>query len=260
MEPSANWDDRTVRLLGAGAVDSLGRSRVLVVGVGGVGGYAAEMLARAGVGHLTLVDADAVEATNLNRQIIATRSALGRPKVEVFAERFADINPLASIDAVHDFLTVDNLESIMARGYDFVIDAIDTVAPKVALLSHCLRRRIPVISSMGAGGRTDPTKVRYMDLWDTRDDGLARAVRQRFKKEGLRRPLTVVASTEPPHTASIVEVGTRNKRTSYGTLATIPSLFGIYLANHVILRLASPPRPTATDNTENGENTENTEN
>ncbi|MDE5876388.1 MAG: tRNA threonylcarbamoyladenosine dehydratase [Muribaculaceae bacterium] len=235
---SLRWDDRTVRLLGSEAVGRLANARMLVVGVGGVGGYAAEMLVRAGVGHLCLIDADNVDITNVNRQLIATLPVVGQPKVNLLAERFRNINPKITVEALQEFVTPDNVNIILDSGFDFVLDAIDTVAPKVALLSHCLRHNIPVISSMGAGGRTDPTKVGYADLWETREDGLARAVRQRLRKAGLRRSLKVVASSEVPHTASLVEVNTANKRTSYGTLATIPALFGIFMANYAIMRTA----------------------
>lgn len=146
---SERWDDRTRLLLGDEAVSRLASARVFVAGVGGVGGYAAEMLARSGVGNLTLVDADSVSLTNLNRQLIALRNDLGKPKVDLFAERFREINPDINILSVRDFITPDNAGGMLDAGYDFVIDAIDTVAPKVALISHCLRNRIPVISSMG---------------------------------------------------------------------------------------------------------------
>lgn len=232
------WDDRTRLLLGDEAVSRLASARVFVAGVGGVGGYAAEMLARSGVGNLTLVDADSVSLTNLNRQLIALRNDLGKPKVDLFAERFREINPDINILSVRDFITPDNAGGMLDAGYDFVIDAIDTVAPKVALISHCLRNRIPVISSMGAGGRVDPTKIGYSDLWETREDGLARAVRQRLRKAGLRRPLRVVSSTEVPRAASVIELDERNKRSSYGTIAPIPSMFGILLASHVINSLS----------------------
>lgn len=234
-----NWDNRTRRLLGDEGADRLAAASVLVVGVGGVGGYAAEMLARSGVGALTLIDADNVAPSNINRQLIATHSTIGQPKVVLFAERFHDINPSATISAIKDFLTPENVEeTVLGSHFDYVIDAIDTVAPKVALLECCLRHGIPVISSMGAGGRIDPTKVGYFDLWETREDGLARAVRTRMKKDGVRRKLKVVASTEKPRSHSLLEVEAVNKRTSYGTIATIPALFGIFLANHVIIHLA----------------------
>ena len=236
------WDARTRLLLGDDAVSRLALARVFVAGVGGVGGYAAEMLARSGVGNLTLVDADSVSVTNLNRQLIALRSDLGKPKVELFAERFREINPDINILPVCDFITPDNVGEMLEAGYDYVIDAIDTVVPKVALISHCLRNRIPVISSMGAGGRVDPTKIGYSDLWETREDGLARAVRQRLKKTGLRRPLRVVSSTEAPRAASVKELDERNKRSSYGTISPIPSMFGILLASHVINNLSRNSR------------------
>lgn len=234
-----NWNDRTLRLLGREAADKLRDASVLVVGVGGVGGYAAEMLARTGVGHLTLIDADAVAESNINRQLIATHSTVGESKVVLFAERFHDINPEAEINVIMDFLTADNLITVFDKNrFDYVIDAIDTVSPKVALISHCLLKGIPIISSMGAGGRLDPTKIGYFDLWDTREDGLARAVRQKLKAASLRRPLKVVASTEKPSSRSLVEVESLNKRTSYGTIASIPAIFGIFLANHVIRKIS----------------------
>lgn len=229
-----SWDDRTFTLIGEDAMARLSRARVLVVGVGGVGGYAAEMLLRSGVGYLTLVDADEVALTNLNRQIIATLPDIGKPKVELFAGRFAAINPGAEINPVQEFLTADNVAPLLDSGFDYVVDCIDTVAPKVALIMECWQRHLPVISSMGAGGRVDPTKCGYFDLWETREDGLARAVRQRLKKSGMRRPLKVVASTEAPRSASLVMVESTNKRSSYGTLASIPAIFGILLANHVL--------------------------
>lgn len=228
-------DNRTRRLLGDDRFKLLQKASVLVVGVGGVGGYAAEMLARTGVGNLTLIDADDVAESNINRQLIATIPTIGEPKVILFAERFHEINPDAHINAIKDFLTPENINEIFSGNqFDYVIDAIDTVAPKVALIEHCLRHKIPVISSMGAGGRVDPTKIGYFDLWETRDDGLAKAVRRKMKNDGVRHSLKVVASTETPRSHSLIEVESLNKRTSYGTIATIPAIFGIFLANHVI--------------------------
>lgn len=236
MAPPA-WDDRTVRLTGAEGAARLRAARVLVVGLGGVGGYAAEILARTGVGDLTLIDADCVETTNLNRQIIATRDTIGQPKAMLFAERFHSVNPEARIHAIRDFVTPENAAGLAAVGYDFIVDAIDTVAPKTALLAECLLRKTPVISSMGAGGRLDPSRCGYFDLWETREDGLARAVRQRLKKLGLRRRLPVVASTEAPRQASLIEAPGQNKRTSYGTVAAVPAVFGILLGSYVINKL-----------------------
>lgn len=236
---SSAWDERTVRLIGAEGAARLRAARVLVVGLGGVGGYAAEMLARTGVGDLTLIDADCVETTNLNRQIIATRDTIGQPKAMLFAERFHSVNPETHINAIRDFVTPGNAEGLAAGGFDFIVDAIDTVAPKTALLAECLRQKTPVISSMGAGGRLDPSRCGYFDLWETREDGLARAVRQRLKKLGLRRHLPVVASTEAPRQASLIETPGQNKRTSYGTVAAVPAVFGILLGSYVINKLLS---------------------
>lgn len=214
----------------------LSAARVLVVGVGGVGGYAAEMLARSGVGHITIIDADEVGVTNLNRQIIALTSTLGHPKVEVMKQRIAEINPTCSVDAVSEYLDVDNVSGLLDTGnFDFVADCIDTIAPKVALLDECVRRRLKVVSSMGAGGRIDPSAVRYADLWETSQDGLARAVRERFKKMGRKPRIRVVWSNEAPRKASLVEENLMpGKRTSFGTLATVPSVFGIYIASYII--------------------------
>lgn len=232
------WDDRTLRLLGNEAAARLREASVLVVGVGGVGGYAAEMLARSGVGKLSIIDADDVALSNINRQLIALNSTVGMSKVSLFAERFADINPEIQVNAIKDFLSPENVAGILsAHSFDYVIDAIDTVSPKVSLLSYCLLNGIPVISSMGAGGRVDPTKIGYFDIWETREDGLAKAVRQKFKRMGLRRSLRVVASTEKPCSYSLIEVDTANKRTSYGTIASIPAIFGILLANHVVRKI-----------------------
>lgn len=222
--------DRTLALTGGDALNRLRDSRVLIVGLGGVGGYAAEMLARIGVGYLRVVDADAVAPSNLNRQIIALHSTVGLPKADLIHSRIADINPEAEVDSRNEFVTPENAGDYL-DGIDLVIDAIDTVAPKVALIAECMRRRQPILSAMGAGGRMDPSKVIYCDLWETRDDGLARAVRQRLKKLGLRRPLRCVASTELPAKGALIEEeGLRNKRTSPGSSPFVPPVFGIFLA------------------------------
>lgn len=236
---SEDRDSRTLALIGEEALSQLHAARVLVVGVGGVGGYAVEMLARTGVGHLTLIDADCVALSNLNRQLIALESTIGQPKTGLFASRILDINPDIEVDARPEFLQACAVATILDEGYDFVLDCIDTVAPKVALIAECLRRNIPLISSMGAGGRTDVSKVTYSDLWETREDGLARAVRQRLKKMGLRRRLTVVCSTEAPRPGSLLSDERENKRSSYGTTACVPATFGIFMASHALNRLTS---------------------
>lgn len=238
------WESRTASLLGDEAVERLASAHVVVVGVGGVGGYAVEILARSGVGRLTLIDADRVAVSNINRQLIATAENVGKEKTALFAARIRAINPEAKVEAVCEFLTPDNMESLVSADADFVIDAIDTVAPKVALIAMCLGRGQKIVSSMGAGGRLDPSKVRYADIFDTREDGLARAVRQRLKKMGIRKRLQVVTSDETPRSYAVIPLEERNKRSSFGTTATIPAIFGIYLANHVVVKLSKVTEST----------------
>lgn len=237
MEMGEGWDSRTATLLGPERMDLLRSARVFVAGVGGVGGYAAEILARSGVGHITLVDADCVAVSNINRQLIADTTTVGLSKVELFAERFRAINPDILIVPIRDFITPDNVGKLLAPGYDCVIDAIDTVAPKIALIEYCMRHDICIFSSMGAGGRINPADIGYFDISETREDGLARVVRQRLRKAGIKGGLTVVASTERPDQHAAIRVEERNKRSSFGTIASIPAIFGIYLANRAILRL-----------------------
>ncbi len=232
------WASRTIALIGEDAFTRLSRARVLVVGVGGVGGYAAEMLVRSGIGNITIVDSDTVADSNINRQLVALGSTVGMKKTTLFAERIKDINPGCNVEALDIFLSEENIGQILDSGFDYVIDAIDTIAPKCGLILGCKNRGIPVISSMGAGGRLDPSRVIYSDLWQTREDGLARAVRQRFKKAGVHPSVRVVCSTEAPRRGSVVMAEGRNKLTSAGTLASVPAVFGIYLANHVILKIS----------------------
>lgn len=242
------WDSRTRRLLGDEAVRRLHEAKVIVVGTGGVGGYAVEMLARCGIGCIGIMDADTVAISNLNRQLIALRPDIGVSKVALFARRIADINPDTRVCAYEEYLTPDRVPSLLTDDngqplYDVVIDAIDTVAPKVALIAFCQTHRLPVFSSMGAGGRLDPSKIEMTDLWKTAGDGLARAVRQGLKKLGIHRPLRVVASSEVPRSHSVVMLNQANKRSSYGTLATIPSVFGIYLASAAIDTILKRQKP-----------------
>lgn len=234
----AEWEERTCQLLGHNAIDKLKRATVFVAGVGGVGGYAVEVLARSGIGHLIIADADAVSPTNINRQIIALQSTIGYEKTRLWHDRIKDINPGAEVREIPEFLTPDNIPALLdTHRPDFVIDAIDTVAPKCALIQTCYLRHIPLISSMGAGGRLDPARVHYGRLSATVEDGLARAVRNRLKSCLDISRIRVVWSDEAPRKAAILNVDTPNKRTTFGTLATIPAIFGLYLANHVILRL-----------------------
>ena len=215
-------------------------AHVLVVGTGGVGAYAAEMLCRAGVGHLTLVDADTVSPSNINRQLPALHSTLGRSKVSVLAERFRDINPEVQLTLREEYLTPESVDALLdAAPYAYVIDAIDTIQPKVALLAACIRRRQLVIASMGAGAKTDITAIQYADLWQTYHCGLSKSVRNGLARAGLRgRKLPVVFCTQQADRNALLTVeGERNKKTTAGTVSFMPATFGNYLAAWVLNHL-----------------------
>ena len=215
-------------------------AHVLVVGTGGVGAYAAEMLCRAGVGHLTLVDADTVSPSNINRQLPALHSTLGRSKVSVLAERFRDINPEVQLTLREEYLTPESVDALLdAAPYAYVIDAIDTIQPKVALLAACIRRRQPVIASMGAGAKTDITAIQYADLWQTYHCGLSKSVRNGLARAGLRGcKLPVVFCTQQADRNALLTVeGERNKKTTTGTVSFMPDTFGNYLAAWVLNHL-----------------------
>ena len=243
------WTDRTELLLGREKMQRLRNAHVLVVGVGGVGAYAAEMLCRAGVGEMTIIDADTVNPTNINRQLPATHSTIGQPKVEVLAQRFRDINPNIKLHALPVYLKEEDVSnllfgnsnyqlSIVNCQFDFIVDAIDTIAPKCTLISEALRRGIPIISSMGAGAKSDITQIHFADLWDTYHCGLAKAVRTRLKKEGLRRSLPVVFSTEQANRDAVITIeGEQNKKSTTGTVSYMPAVFGCYLAEYVIRKI-----------------------
>ena len=238
------WMERTALLMGEEKMERIRRAHVLVVGAGGVGAYAAEMLVRAGVGRLTLWDADRVQPSNINRQLPALHSTIGLDKVAVMQQRIADINPEAKVEALKMFITPDSVNRLLEAKPDFVIDAIDSISPKVALIEHCLREGINIISSMGAGGRLDPTAVRYADISQTHNDGLARVVRTRLRKDGFHKGLTVVWSEEPSTEASLIFTDGELpcKRSSYGTVSYLPCIFGCMLAAHAINKLKKNDR------------------
>lgn len=240
METGETWDSRTRRLIGDAAADRLAGATVFVAGLGGVGGYVVEILARSGVGKLIIADADTVGLSNLNRQLIATRQTVGLPKTELWSKRLQSINPELEINAIPMFLTPENIPVILDDSRpDYVADAIDTVAPKCALIAESMMRDLPLISSMGAGGRLNPEMVRYGMLSDTSYDGLARTLRTRLRKANLNiNKIQVVWSAEMPERRAIIDLDERNKKSSFGTLATVPALFGIFMANKIIRDIA----------------------
>lgn len=234
-----NWLQRTELLLGEERLTRLRQAHVLVVGTGGVGAYAAEMICRAGVGRLTLVDADTVQPTNINRQLPALHSTLGREKVTVLAERFRDINPDLELTVRAEYLKDEAIPALLdSARFDFIVDAIDTISPKCFLISEAWKRHIPIVSSMGAGAKRDLTKIRFADLWDTYHCGLSKAVRKRLQKMGPKRKLPVVFSTEQADPGAVLLTeNEQNKKSTAGTVSYMPAVFGCYLAQYVIEHL-----------------------
>lgn len=234
-----DWKQRTRLLLGEEKMERLQQAHVLVVGLGGVGAYAAEMICRAGVGRMTIVDADTVQPTNINRQLPALHSTMGREKAEVLAARFKDINSDIQLTVLPVFLKDDNIPELLdAARYDFVVDAIDTLAPKCYLIAEALKRHIKIVSSMGAGAKSDITQIRFADIWDTYHCGLSKAVRKRLQKLGIKRKLPVVFSTEQADPkAVLLTEDEQNKKSTCGTVSYMPAVFGCYLAEYVIKRL-----------------------
>ena len=232
--------NRTAMLVGEEGMERLRRARVAVFGLGGVGSYVAETLARLPVGHLLLVDRDTVQPSNLNRQLPATVDTLGLPKAAVVAERLKSVNPELDIDARNEELRVMNIDSFLdGAGYDYVVDAVDMVVSKVALLAYCYRQKIPLVSSMGAARRLDPARVKVADIAKTRDCPLARDVRKRLRKLGIHKGITVVYSDEEPLLPSGVkaleEGGAPDGRGPIsGSISYMPAMFGVHCAAVVV--------------------------
>ena len=236
----ANWCERTQLLYGAEAVEKLNKSHVLIVGLGGVGAYAAELICRAGVGRMTIVDADTVMPSNINRQLPALHSTIGRDKADVVADRLRDINPEIQLEVRKEFIRDEKITELLdAANYDFLVDAIDSVSPKVYLLFHAFQREIPTISSMGAGAKVDPTTVKLADISKTSPCALARVVRKRLKTLKVHKGIQTVFSTELPDKNAVLEVDEQCKRSTTGTVSYMPAIFGCMLASHAIKTLAN---------------------
>ncbi len=223
-------------LLGGAAMDKLRCSHVAVIGLGGVGSYAAEALARSGIGELTLCDYDTVSNTNLNRQLGALHSTLGRSKAEVLTERAIDINPDIRAHSLRLRYEADSRESFFSGGYDYIIDAIDLVSCKLDLIQTALSRCIPIVSSMGTGNRTDPSKLRIGDIRASQGDPLARVIRKELRRRDIIHH-TVLWSTEPPRKPIPLEEPPPGRRSQPASLAWVPSCAGLMLAGYVITTL-----------------------
>jgi len=230
-----DWQSRTELLLGEKALDMLRHSHVLVAGLGGVGAYVTEMLCRAGIGKLTIADGDKIQPSNRNRQLLALSSNTGEYKVTIMAHRLRDINPDAVIITVSEFLHDEKVDELLKEKYDYVVDAIDTLSPKVFLIRKTLEKGYPIISSMGSGGKIDPLKVTVCDIAESHTCRLAYSIRKQLHKLGIKEGVKVVFSPEHVSKSSVQLVeGERNKKSTVGTISYMPPVFGCIIASVVI--------------------------
>lgn len=232
-----HWLERTELLVKPEGLNKLKSSRILVVGLGGVGSYAAEFLARSGVGHLTIVDGDTVDLTNINRQLPALHSTVNQKKTTLVAERLLDINPDLSLEVHSEFYTPEKMHLLVeSHSFDYVLDCIDSVAPKLQLIKECRSRKTKVISCMGAGGKLDATKIQVRDIGKTYNCYLAKQIRKRLRKEfNITKGVKCVFSSELQREDSLkMTDGTNYKKSYYGTISFIPAAFGLHAASEVV--------------------------
>jgi len=233
-----NWLERTELLVKEKGIETLKNSNILIVGLGGVGSFAAEFIARAGVGKMTIVDGDDVDNTNRNRQLPALKSTVGKPKAEVMAQRLLDINPNLELTVLEEFLSPERAFELVSDEFDYVMDCIDSVTPKLNLLIAARRKKVKVVSAMGAGGKTDPSKIKVTDISKTYHDMLSKQIRKRLRKHNINKGIRVVFSTESPDKESVQFTdGSNFKKSFYGTISYMPALFGLNAAAEVIRTL-----------------------
>jgi len=237
--PHPGWQERSIQLLGNEKQAKLESSNVLVAGLGGVGSMAAEMICRSGVGKMTLIDGDTIQPGNLNRQIPATHSKLGQDKAVVMGERLMDINPGLQLTVLNEFIRDERIQAILGEPFDYVVDAIDTLSPKIYLIHNTLTKGLRLASSMGSGGKVDPSQVKVADFADTYNCRLAYILRKKLRKMDIHGGFKVVFSTEQVPREMIIPVeGEPNKKSTVGTSSYIPAIFGCTLASIVIRELA----------------------
>ena len=230
----AEWTERAELLFKKEGLEKLQNANVLVVGLGGVGSFAAEFLARAGVGAMTIVDGDVVDITNINRQLPALHSTVGQPKITVVSDRLMDINPKLKLIQVQEFLSPERAFEIVTDEFDYVLDCIDSITPKLNLIIGAKRKRVKIISSMGAGGKMEASKVKVSDIGNTVNCFLAKTIRKRLKEHKIDK-LKLVFSSEIQDDESLkMTDGSNYKRSFYGTNSYMPGLFGLYAAETVI--------------------------
>jgi tRNA A37 threonylcarbamoyladenosine dehydratase len=238
-----DWLNRTELILEPKAIKKLKSARVLVVGLGGVGAYAAELICRAGVGSMTIVDGDKIQPSDRNRQLLALKSTEGLSKAGIMGHRLLDINPDLKLTIFNQYIKDEKMISVLDAGFDYVVDAIDTLSPKIFLIYHSLQRKYPVVSSMGAGGKFDPLKISIADISETTDCNLARILRKRLHKLGVREGFTAVYSAETIDKTKIIPTsGEQNKASVVGTISYMPAAFGIACASVVIRDLTGISR------------------
>ena len=232
----SEWLQRTELLVKEEGIERLQSANILIVGLGGVGSFAAEFLVRSGIGNLTIADGDTVDITNINRQLPALNSTIGKNKTDVVAERILDINPEINLKKINEFLEPERMEEILTQEkFDYVLDCIDSLSPKLALIITCKRKKIKLVSVMGAGGKTDPSKVMVRDISKTNNCFLAKQIRKKLKKEQIHKGFRCVFSTEIQDENSLkMTDGSNYKKSFYGTISYMPAIFGLYAAAEVI--------------------------
>ena len=232
----SEWLQRTELLVKEEGIKRLQSANILIVGLGGVGSFATEFLVRAGIGNVTIVDGDTVDITNINRQLPALNSTIGKNKTDVVAERIVDINPEINLKKINEFLEPERMEEILTQEkFDYVLDCIDSLSPKLALIITCKRKKIKLVSAMGAGGKTDPSKVMVRDISKTNNCFLAKQIRKKLKKEQIHKGFRCVFSTEIQDENSLkMTDGSNYKKSFYGTISYMPAIFGLYAAAEVI--------------------------
>ena len=232
----SEWLQRTELLVKKEGIERLQSSNILIVGLGGVGSFAAEFLVRSGIGNLTIVDGDTVDITNINRQLPALNSTIGKNKTDVVAKRILDINPEINLKKINEFLEPERMEELLTQEkFDYVLDCIDSLSPKLALIITCKRKKIKLVSAMGAGGKTDPSKVMVRDISKTNNCFLAKQIRKKLKKEQIHKGFRCVFSTEIQDENSLkITDGSNYKKSFYGTISYMPAIFGLYAAAEVI--------------------------
>lgn len=232
----SEWLQRTELLIKEEGIERLQSANILIVGLGGVGSFAAEFLVRSGIRNLTIVDGDTVDITNINRQLPALNSTIGKNKTDVVAERILDINPKINLKKINEFLEPERMEEILTQEkFDYVLDCIDSLSPKLALIITCKRKKIKLVSAMGAGGKTDPSKVMVRDISKTNNCFLAKQIRKKLKKEQIHKGFRCVFSTEIQDENSLkMTDGSNYKKSFYGTISYMPAIFGLYAAAEVI--------------------------